>query len=98
MVSAVSTQSGRPVTAAQICGRLQGAFGNLSFQGSTTSAGVHSGVPALDAFAKSYADQVMSTAFDRVFALTAILALIGVIPAFFLRRPELRAAPAALAA
>lgn len=88
VVSAVSAQAHRPVTAAQVCGQLQGAFSNLSFQGSATSAGVHTGVPALDAFAKGYADQVMSTAFDRVFALTAILALVGVIPALFLRRPE----------
>lgn len=82
------------MTAAQLCGQLQGKLSNVSFQGSSTSVGAGTGIPALDAFAKSYADQVMSTAFDRVFAITAVLAAIGVIPALFLRKPEQRVRPA----
>ncbi|HEX6538631.1 MAG TPA: DHA2 family efflux MFS transporter permease subunit [Candidatus Dormibacteraeota bacterium] len=94
VVSAVSAKEHRPVTAAQLCGQLASKFSSVSFQGSTASIGPRTGIPALDAFAKSYADQVMSTAFDRVFALTAILAAIGIIPALFLRRPEQSVRPA----
>jgi MFS family permease len=94
VVSAVSAQAHRPLTAAQVCAQLESKLSNVSFQGSTTSVGPRTGMPALDAFAKSYADQVMSTAFDRVFALTAILAVIGVIPALFLRKPEQKVRPA----
>jgi hypothetical protein len=98
VVSAVSAAEHRPVTAAQICAQLQNGFSNVSFQGSSTSSGPQTGIPELDAFAKSYADQVSSNAFDRVFALTGILAAIGIIPALFLRKPEKTSARPALAA
>ncbi|MGH7686885.1 MAG: DHA2 family efflux MFS transporter permease subunit [Candidatus Dormibacteria bacterium] len=88
VISAVSTAQHRPVTSAQLCGQLQGAFGNVTFSGGATSSAKSSGIPALDAFAKTYADNVMSNAFDRVFALTGFLAAIGIIPALFLRKPE----------
>ena len=98
VLSAVSAATHHPVTAAQVCARLQTTFAHASFQGSSSPAGAGTGIPALDAFAKTYVDSVMSTAFDRVFAFTAILAAIGIIPALFLRRPERRTRPAALAA
>ena len=98
VVNAVAAAKHQPVTAAQICAQLQGAFSNVSFQGSSTSSGRHTGIPAFDAFAKTYGDQVLSNAFDRVFALTAILAAIGIIPALFLRRPDKAGARPALAA
>ena len=100
VVSAVSAATHRQVTAAQVCAQLQGTVAHASFQGSSSSpAAAGTGIPALDAFAKNYVDTVMSTSFDRVFAFTAILAGIGIIPALFLRRPERRARPSsALAA
>jgi predicted MFS family arabinose efflux permease len=100
VVTAVSAAKHTPITAAQICGQLQSGFGHVTFQGASPSAGGGTGIPALDAFAKTYADNVMSTAFDRVFAFTAILAALGIIPALFLRKPEKSAVPrgAALAA
>lgn len=99
VIASVSAATNHPVTAAQVCSQLQGAFSNVSFQGSAgTSFGRHTGIPALDAYVKSYADSVMSTAFDRVFAFTAILTVIGIIPALFLRRPDRIVPGAALAA
>ena len=99
VISAVAAAKHHPVTAAQVCAQLQSSFAHASFQGSSSSpAGSSTGIPALDTFAKGYADTVMSTAFDRVFAFTAILAAIGIIPALFLRRPERRAGRPALAA
>jgi len=98
VVSAVSAAQHRDVTAAQICAQLKNGFTNVSFQGSSTSSGPHTGIPALDAFVKSYGDQVSSNAFDRVFALTAVLAAIGIIPALFLRKPEKTSARPVLAA
>lgn len=97
VVGAVSTAEHRLVTAEQICGRLKNGFSNVSFQGSPSS-GPSTGIPELDAFAKSYVDHVSSDAFDRVFALTGILAAIGIIPALFLRRPEKAGGRPALAA
>ena len=97
VVGAVSTAEHRLVTAEQICGRLKNGFSNASFQGSPSS-GPSTGIPQLDAFAKSYANQVSSDAFDRVFALTGILAAIGIIPALFLRRPVKAGTRPALAA
>ena len=98
VVGAVSTATHRPVTATQICSQLTSAFSTVSFQGSSTSSGPRTGIPAFDTFAKSYGDQVLSNAFDRVFALTGILAAIGIIPALFLRRPDKARARPALAA
>jgi hypothetical protein len=88
VVAAVSAASHHQVTAAQVCSQLQSSFSHVSFQGPSASSS--SSIPALGAFAKSYADKVSSTAFDRVFAFTVILTIIGMIPAFFLRKPEKR--------
>lgn len=98
VVSAVSAAQHREVSAAQICAQLKKGFNNVSFQGSSTSSGPHTGIPQLDAFVKHYGDQVSSDAFDRVFALTAILAALGIIPALFLRKPAKNSARPAMAA
>jgi hypothetical protein len=42
----------------------------------------------LDGFNRQYAGGVFSDAFDRTFVLIAILSAFGIIPAFFLKRPE----------
>jgi len=88
VVGAIATATHQPVTAPQLCGQLKGKFSNVQFQGASTSQARATGVAAVDAFTKTYADNVLSTAFDRVFAFTAILSIIGVIPALFLRKPE----------
>lgn len=51
----------------------------------------------MDTFNHAYAGGVFSDAFDRTFVLIAILSAIGIIPAFFLKRPE-RGASDAVAA
>jgi len=86
--AALSTSTHHTVTASQVCGQLKGEFSNVQFQGSSTSQAKTTGVAAVDTFTKRYADNVLSTSFDRVFAFTAILSIIGVIPALFLRKPE----------
>jgi MFS family permease len=88
VTAALSTAKQRQVTAAQLCGQLRSEFSNVQFQGGSSSSAPTTGIASVDAFAKSYADGVLSTSFDRVFAFTAILAVIGIIPALFLRRPE----------
>jgi EmrB/QacA subfamily drug resistance transporter len=44
--------------------------------------------PRLAAFISKFRNQAASTSFDRTFFFTAIVALIGLLPAAFLRRPE----------
>ena len=88
VLAALSTSTHHTVTASQVCGQLKGEFSNVQFQGSSTSQAKTTGVAAVDTFTKRYADNVLSTSFDRVFAFTAILSIIGVIPALFLRKPE----------
>ena len=88
VLAALSTSTHHTVTASQVCGQLKGEFSNVQFQGSSTSQAKTTGVAAADTFTKRYADNVLSTSFDRVFAFTAILSIIGVIPALFLRKPE----------
>lgn len=88
VTAGLSTVEHHQVTAAQVCGQLQREFSNVQFQGGSSGSAPTTGVASVDAFAKSYADGVLSTSFDRVFAFTAILAVVGIIPALFLRRPE----------
>ena len=47
---------------------------------------------------KRYGDNVVSLSFDRTFAFIAILSALGIIPAFFLKRPEKREHSVAAAA
>jgi EmrB/QacA subfamily drug resistance transporter len=49
------------------------------------------GNPSFDAFAKSFGDDTLTIAFDRTFAFTAIVTALGLIPAWFLRKPERQA-------
>jgi len=88
VTAALSAAKHQQVSASQFCGQLRSEFSNVQFQGASSSQAPRTGVTAVDAFAKSYADNVLSTSFDRVFAFTAFLAILGVIPALFLRKPE----------
>ncbi|MFN2582091.1 MAG: DHA2 family efflux MFS transporter permease subunit [Candidatus Dormibacteria bacterium] len=79
-----------PGVPAQVCTQLQHGFTNLQssqFQGSSGSFTPTGVPPAVAHFAKSYSDNVVSTAFDRVFVVLIVLAVIGIIPALFLKRP-----------
>jgi hypothetical protein len=48
--------------------------------------------PTLAAFIKDYRNQAASISFDRTFAFISFVALLGFIPAWYLRRPEKPAA------
>ncbi len=89
VVAAAATTLHQPgITAQQYCGLLQQHLSAASAQASAGSAQPSTGIAVLDAFNHAYAGGVFSDAFDRTFVLIAILSAIGIIPAFFLRRPE----------
>ena len=98
VVAAAATTVHRPgLTAAQYCTFLQQGIVASSAQQSAGSTLPSTGNATLDAFNHAYAGGVFSDAFDRTFVLIAILSAIGIIPAFFLKRPE-RGASDAVAA
>jgi MFS family permease len=88
VLAAVSQQSGHPVSAAAFCAQLQHQFSNVQFSGGGTAVSSTSASGPVGAFVKTYADSVLSDSFDRTFAFIAIITVIGVIPALFLRKPE----------
>ena len=79
-----------PSTAAQLCSTLQAraSAGGSNATGGSSSGPVSTGRPELDAFLKGYSDDATSTAFDRTFLFLAVVAALGIIPAFFLRKPD----------
>ncbi len=83
------------LTAAQYCSVLQQGVVASSAQQSAGSTLPSTGNVTLDAFNHAYAGSVFSDAFDRTFVLIAILSAIGIVPAFFLKRPERGASDAA---
>jgi EmrB/QacA subfamily drug resistance transporter len=83
------------LTAAQVCGALRARTGASSQQESSQAAPPRTGDAGVDAFLRSFGDDALTIAFDRTFAFTAIVAALGFIPAFFLRRPEPGARPPA---
>jgi MFS family permease len=91
VVAAASTAAHHPVTAAALCNQLQTTISHASFQGgASASIGDPATIPAVATFTKGYVNNVLSDAFDRVFAFTAILTVMGILPALFLRPPEKR--------
>ena len=76
------------LTAAGYCARLSSAITSSSASQSSGSSQPSTGNATLDAFNHAYAGNVFSDAFDRTFVLVAILSAIGIIPAFFLKRPD----------
>ena len=77
-----------PVSAAELCTAFQTQAQNSSQDQRSEAQGVNSPSHAFNAFAKSYGDEMRSIAFDRTFAVTAILTALGLLPALFLRKPE----------
>jgi hypothetical protein len=57
-------------------------------QRSQGSAPPSTGNRAFDSFVRDYGSTVSTTSFDRTFAFLAILSGVGLIPAWFLRKPE----------
>jgi EmrB/QacA subfamily drug resistance transporter len=76
-----------PLTAQQVCNGIRARVASTpqGQRGQTTPAST--GDPSVDAFLKSFGDETLSIAFDRTFAFTVILTAVGLIPAWFLRRP-----------
>lgn len=89
VVAAAATTLHQPgITADQYCASLRQRIAASSAQESAGSSQPTTGSPVLDVFNHQYAGGVFSDAFDRTFVLIAILSAIGILPAFFLKRPE----------
>jgi EmrB/QacA subfamily drug resistance transporter len=84
-----------PATAQALCDGLHALAGGKSGQTQGGAAAAHTGEPELDAFVQSYNGDVTSIAFDRTFLFLAVIAALGVIPAWFLRKPDTPAPGAA---
>ncbi|MHB8717653.1 MAG: MDR family MFS transporter [Candidatus Dormibacteria bacterium] len=74
--------------AAGLCAHLSSEIVSSSAQQSNGSSQPSTGNAVLDAFVHGYAGNVFSDAFDRTFVLIAILSGIGIVPAFFLKKPD----------
>ncbi len=90
VVTAASSVFHRDVTAPQLCTLLRSEVSGSQLQGGTGSAPRSTGNATLDSFVHGYAGGVLSDSFDRTFAFVAMLTIVGVIPALFLRKPERR--------
>ena len=97
MLIAASSVLHHPVGAEQLCASLQHATSGTSLQGGPAAAPKPSGNVLYDDFVHNYVGNVLSTSFDRTFAFIAIITIVGVIPALFLRRPERRPKRSAVA-
>ncbi len=78
-------------SAAALCASLeQRAAGSSqsSGEGTTASQVVNTGDAEYDAFLRAYRNDATSIAFDRTFVFLALVAALGFIPAWFLRKPE----------
>ncbi len=88
VVAAANALHKPALTAQQYCGILQQGIAASSAQESAGSTQPSTGNVVLDSFDHAYAGGVFSDAFDRTFVLIAILSALGIVPAFFLKRPE----------
>ncbi len=69
---------------------------SAAVQGSSSTAALPPGT--MGDFVRSYANDTLSIAFDRTFALIALISFAGIVPALYLRRPEARSTKTSLAA
>jgi EmrB/QacA subfamily drug resistance transporter len=88
VVAAASALHQPELTGQQYCAILAQKISTSSAQQSSGATQPSTGNAVLDAFNHQYAGGVFSDAFDRTFVLVAILSAFGIIPAFFLKRPE----------
>lgn len=77
-----------PSTAAQLCDALRARASAGNSANGANAGPPSTGRPELDAFLKSYASDATSIAFDNTFLLLAVVAALGIIPAWFLRKPD----------
>jgi hypothetical protein len=91
---AVVSESHVP-SAAALCSGIAQQIQNVSSGKAAPPATQPTG--ALGAFAKSYASDTLSIAYDRTFFFVTILSAMALIPALFLRKPEHQAEPGARA-
>jgi predicted MFS family arabinose efflux permease len=87
VLSAASSAFHHPVSAAQFCSVVESKFAGVNVENGARAQSAPASSP-LTRFEKRYADDVLSTSFDRTFAFIAFLSAVGIIPAFFLRKPE----------
>jgi EmrB/QacA subfamily drug resistance transporter len=86
-----STNVTAPVDPQALCSAMRARAAAGSQNQSAQARPPSTGNAAFDAFAKSFGDTTLTIAFDRTFAFTAIVTALGLIPAWFLRKPERRA-------
>ncbi len=86
-VLSAASAPGHTLTSAEFCGGLKSEFSTLIQNGGQPSTTSHV-APVVATFSRQYAADALSTSFDRTFAFIAMLTILGVIPALFLRRPE----------
>jgi EmrB/QacA subfamily drug resistance transporter len=88
VVAAANVLHQPALTAQQYCASIEQKIASSSAQESAGSSQPSTGNVVLDNFNRQFAGGVFSDAFDRTFVLIAILSALGIIPAFFLKRPE----------
>jgi EmrB/QacA subfamily drug resistance transporter len=81
---------GHPASAVALCDQLRAAATSqqaAGAQGGTTTTN-QTGQPELDTFLTGFKDDATSIGFDRTFFFLAVVAALGLIPAWFLRKPD----------
>jgi EmrB/QacA subfamily drug resistance transporter len=88
VVAAANVLHQPALTAQQYCASIEQKIATSSAQESAGSSQPSTGNVVLDSFNRQFAGGVFSDAFDRTFVVIAVLSAIGIIPAFFLKRPD----------
>jgi len=76
-----------PLTAQQVCDGIRARIASTPQSQRNQASPAATGDPNVDQFLKGFSDDTLSIAFDRTFAFTVIVTALGLIPAWFLRRP-----------
>jgi len=85
-VLAAAAQAHLPASRDGLCAAL--AQRTASFSRDQQGSQVPAANPQLAAFIKQFRDDAVSISFDRTFVLAGLVAIAGLLPAWFLRRPE----------
>ena len=84
----VAAAPGAPLSATRVCDAVRARVASGSQSERSQAAPPSTGDAAVDEFLRSFGDGALTIAFDRTFAFTAIVSAFGLIPAFFLRKPQ----------
>jgi EmrB/QacA subfamily drug resistance transporter len=87
---------GAPLSVDQVCSALRARAASSANNQRSQTAPASTGDPAVDAFIKGFGDQTLTIAFDRTFAFTVVVTALGLIPAWFLRKPPSGTRPGAV--